>query len=92
MAHDGGDPRGEFCQTLVAIDVVFGWTEPRAVPNKARRWVAEQLEGIREALPFPLLGLDSDNGAEFIDAHLLHWCEDHEITFTRTRPHRKNDN
>lgn len=92
VAHDGGDARGEFCQTLVATDVVFGWTEPRAVPNKARRWVAEALEDIREALPFAVLGLDSDNGAEFINAHLLHWCERHEITFTRTRPHRKNDN
>lgn len=81
--------RGALCRMSPAT---FGWTEPRAVPNKARRWVAEALEGIREALPFAVLGLDSDNGAEFINAHLLHWCERHEITFTRARPHRKNDN
>jgi hypothetical protein len=49
------------------------------------------IDDIREALPFPLLGLDSDNGSEFINAHLLKYCGDHEVTFTRSRPYRKND-
>jgi hypothetical protein len=47
---------------------------------------------IAKTLPFPLRGLDSDNGAEFINAQLFAWCEENHITFTRSRPYRKNDN
>jgi len=64
VAHDGGDPRGEFCQTLTLTCVATGWTETRALRNKARRWVHEALVDITGALPFPLLGLDSDIQAE----------------------------
>ena len=92
VAHDGGDPRGEFCQTLDLVCVATGWTEPRALRNKAQRWVHEALVEITGSLPFPLRGLDSDNGAEFINAHLFAWCEEQQITFTRSRPYRKNDN
>jgi len=55
-------------------------------------WVFEAIEGIRERLAFELLGLDSDNGAEFINSHLYHYCVENKITFTRTRKYRKNDN
>jgi hypothetical protein len=54
--------------------------------------VSEALVEIAEVLPFPLLGLDSDNGSEFINKHLFAWCRDNAITFTRSRPYRKNDN
>ncbi len=91
VAHDGGDPRGEFCQTLDMTCVATGWTETRAVRNKAQRWVHEALVDAAR-LPFPLLGLDSDNGAEFINVQLFNWCTEHGITFTRSRPYRKNDN
>jgi hypothetical protein len=40
---------------------------------------------------FPLLGIDSDNGSEFINDHLLRWCISQQITFTRSRPANKND-
>lgn len=92
VAHDGGDPSGEFCQTLDLTCVATGWTEMRALRNKAQRWCFEALVDIEAAMPFPLLGLDSDNGSEFINAHLFTWCAEHEITFTRSRPQRKNDN
>jgi hypothetical protein len=92
VAHDGGSEAGEFCQTLDLTCVATGWTEMRALPRKARRWVLEALEDIREGLPFPILGLDSDNGSEFINVELFRWCEAEGITFTRTRPYRKNDN
>ena len=92
VAHDGGDPRGQFCQTLDLTCVATGWTETRALRNKAQRWVHDAIEDIERTLPFPLVGLDSDNGAEFINAQLLNWCEEHAITFTRSRPYRKNDN
>jgi hypothetical protein len=91
VGHDGGNGAGEFAHTLTLTDVATGWTEPRALRNKARRWVIEAIDDVRKMLPFRLLGLDSDNGAEFINHHLLHYCNEHEITFTRGRPYRKND-
>jgi hypothetical protein len=92
VAHDGGAPYGEFCQTLDLTCVATGWTEPRALQNKAQRWVHEAIDEIAADLPFPLLGLDSDNGSEFINMHLFRYCMDRDITFTRSRPYRKNDN
>jgi len=62
------------------------------VPNKAQVWVFEALQTIRARLPFPLRGLDSDNGSEFINNDLLRYCEQQRLTFTRARPYRKNDN
>jgi len=92
VGHDGGDPRGQFCQTLTLTDVLTGWTEVRSLPNKAQRWVHETLAELTGSLPFPLLGLDSDNGSEFINNNLFAWCVAEAVTFTRSRPYRKNDN
>jgi hypothetical protein len=92
VAHDGGNPGGDFCQTLDLTCINTGWTEMRAVRNKAQMWVFEALVDIRSTLPFPLLGLDSDNGSEFINDQLYRYCVQEEITFTRSRPYRKNDN
>jgi len=92
VGHDGGDASGEFIQTLDVTDVCTGWTETQAVRNKAQVWVFEALQDIRGCLPFELLGIDSDNGAEFINNHLFRFCTDEKITFTRTRSYRKNDN
>ncbi len=92
VAHDGGLALGDYCQTLDLTDVCTGWTETEAVPNKAQVWVFEAIQTIRQRLPFPLLGLDSDNGSEFINHDLLRYCQQQRITFTRARPYRKNDN
>jgi hypothetical protein len=92
VGHDGGVVAGEYCQTLMLTDVASGWCEPKALRNKAQRWVQEALTEISGELPFTLLGLDSDNGSEFINHHILAFCEDRDITFTRSRPYRKNDN
>lgn len=92
VAHDGGDARGQYCQTLTLTDVATGWTECRALKNKANRWVQEALAEVAPKLPFPLLGLDSDNGSEFINHVLFEWCTEREVSFTRSRPWRKNDN
>ena len=91
VSHEGGDPSGDFAHTLDLTDIHTGWTETKAVKNKAQVWVFEALEEIIERLPFKLLGLDSDNGSEFINAHLLRFCKQEKITFTRARPYRKND-
>ncbi len=92
VGHDGGILRGDFLYTLDVTDVNTGWTETRAVRNKAQIWVFNALTHIRRRLPFDLLGIDSDNGSEFINGHLMRYCEKEKITFTRSRPYRKNDN
>src|SRR5215510_1314333 len=92
VAHDGGDIYGEYLFTLDVTDVCTGWTETMAVRNKAQVAVFEALLEIRQRLPFDLLGIDSDNGGEFINNHLLRYCLKEKITFTRARDYRKNDN
>jgi hypothetical protein len=85
VGHEGGNSRGEFAFTLTVTDIATGWVENRAVRNKAQRWVFEALVDIRAHLPFPLRGIDSDNGSEFINHHLLRYCTEQQITFTRSR-------
>ncbi len=92
VGHDGGDPSGDFAQTLNVTDIATGWTEAQAVKNKAQRWVFEAITDMRVRFPFDILGIDSDNGAEFINNHLYRYCKEEKITFTRARSSRKNDN
>jgi len=92
VGHDGGDASGEFAYTLNLTDVCTGWAEMQAVKNRAQRWTFEALLDIEGRLPFRLIGLDSDNDSAFINAHLLRYCNLRQITFTRSRPQRKNDN
>jgi len=91
VGHEGGNSCGEFAFTLTVTDIATGWVENRAVRNKAQKWVFEALVDIRAHLPFPLRGIDSDNGSEFINHHLLRWCTAEKITFTRLRSGNKND-
>jgi len=91
VGHDGGLAHGDFCQTLDVTDVASGWTETQAVINKAQVWVFEALQHIRALLPFALKGIDSDNGSEFINDHLLRYTRQEHITFTRGRAWKKND-
>ncbi len=90
--HDGGIAKGDFAWTLNWTDVKVQWTEQVAVFNKAQVHVFAGIERIRARLPYPLLGLDSDSGSEFINAHLYRYCIEEQITFTRSRAGRKNDN
>src|SRR5262245_5569531 len=92
VAHDGGDANGEYLYTLDVTDVCTAWTETMGVRNKSQLAVFEALVEIRGRLPFDLLGIDSDNGSEFINNHLLRYCLKEQITFTRARNYRKNDN
>ena len=77
--------------TLTVTDIATGWTENRSVPNKAAKCVLAALKDIADKMPFPILGVDSDNGAEFINVYLFRWCQGRKITFTRARPGNKND-
>jgi hypothetical protein len=92
VGHEGGNSAGKFCQTFTVTDIATGWTETQAVRTKAAGRVRDAVDDIAAALPFPLLGIDSDNGSEFINESLLAYCVEHEITFTRSRPSHKNDN
>lgn len=91
VGHEGGNAVGEHCYTLTVTDIATGWTENRSLRNKARKWVVEALADIGRVMPFPIIGVDSDNGNEFINYHLLEWCEQRQITFTRSRPGNSND-
>ena len=92
VSHSGNSASGEFCYSLNLTDIFTGWTETRAVLGRGQRAVQEALEAIRQALPFPLRGIDSDNGSEFIHEHLYRYCRGRAIQFTRGRPYKKDDN
>ncbi len=91
VGREGGNSSGEFCFTLTVTDIFTGWTINRSVKNKAAIWVFEAIEYVIGQFPFPILGIDSDNGSEFINHHLFDYCTEHEITFTRSRSGNKND-
>jgi hypothetical protein len=92
VSHDGGFAQDEYAFTLSLTDVATCWSEFRALRNKARKWTLAALQSILDGFPVPLRGLDSDNGAEFINWHLKDWCDVNHITFTRGRQYHKNDN
>jgi len=91
VAHCGGTSSGDFAYTLTMTDIHTGWTELIGLPNRSQITVEAGIEAIRKRLPFVLRGIDSDNGAEFINHCLKRYCDSHSITFTRCRPYKKND-
>ena len=92
VAHCGDTTEGQYLNTLCAVDIATGWVACRAVLGKGQQRVGGAIHHIGQSLPFPLLGLDSDNGSEFINHHLFAYCQQKSITFTRARPYKKNDN
>ena len=91
VGHDGGNNSGDYVQSLNFVDIATCWDSTAACKNKAQVHVFRALEAIVARFPFAVLGIDSDNGSEFINAHMLKYCTDNEITFTRSRAHKKND-
>ncbi len=92
VSHSGNSGAGEFAHSLNITDLHTTWTESRALLGKGQAAVQQALDEIEGVLPFPLLGLDSDNGSEFINWHLKGWCEQKQIQLTRGRPYKKDDN
>ncbi len=92
VSHSGNSASGEFAHTLNVTDIHTTWTESRAVLGRGEEAVQRALNEIATTLPFPLLGVDSDNGSEFINWHLKGWCEQKQIQLTRGRPYKKDDN
>ena len=91
VAHCGETTEGQFVNTLTCVDISTGWTECLAVLTRNKQTVFEAIKTMRARLPFALLGIDSDNGSEFINDLLFHYCQYQKITFTRSRPYHKND-
>lgn len=91
VAHDGGNSSGDYIQSLNFTDIATCWDVTAACKNKAQVHVFKALRAIISRFPFIVLGIDSDNGSEFINAHLLSYCLKNEITFTRSRAYKKND-
>ena len=77
--------------TLTITHVATGWTVNRSVPNKAAIHVVAAIKHASKLFAFPILGIDSDNGSEFINSHLYDYCVANKITFTGGRPGNKND-
>lgn len=96
VSHSGASGAGEFLYTLDCVDIATGWVERQAVMGKGQHGIVEALRQIEQRLPFRLRGLDSDNGSEFINAHLFNYCQqrpkDQSVQFTRSRPYKKDDN
>lgn len=92
VSHSGSASEGEFLHSLNQIDIHTTWVETRAVLGKAQHRVKEAMDEMRLALPFKLLGIDSDNGSEFINDHLYRYCQGLGIQFTRGRAYKKDDN
>lgn len=91
VAHCYDSVAGVYLHTLTATDVSTGWTECLALSQKTQAAVSSAITDLRQRLPFPLLGIDSDNGSEFINDTLHRYCLGEQITFTRCRPYHKND-
>jgi hypothetical protein len=91
VGHGGESTSGEYLHSLVLTDIATQWTECVALPNRGEAAVCTAIAATRALLPVPLLGLDSDNGGEFINHLLFRYCGREKITFTRCRPYKKND-
>jgi len=92
VPHCGGSSQGEFICSLNLTDISTGWVETAAVMGKGQAGVLNAIEKISLRVPFKILGIDSDNGSEFINYHLLSYCQQQGIQFTRSRPYKKDDN
>ena len=92
VSHSGPSYDGLFAYTLDMTDIHTTWVERRAVLGKSQQEITRAIDDIRKNLPFPLLGIDADNGSEFINDCLYAYCKKHKIQFTRGRPYKKDDN
>ena len=91
VLHCGESAKGDYLHTLNVVDIATAWCEPVVLPNRSQEAVKKGLEKIRNRLPFPLLGIDSDNDRAFLNGLLIDYCDANDISFTRCRPYKKND-
>jgi len=92
VAHCGDSASGDFINTLQFVDLKTTWTERKALMGKSQKATFKAITSIEKQLPFTLRGIDSDNGSEFINWHLVNYCKENNISFTRSRSYMKKDN
>ena len=94
VALCGGSTAGEYVWMLDGVDYATTWVEVRAIWGRGQVGTLAALQDIEAGLPFPLLGLDSDNGGEFLNYHVLRWLQKRArpVFMTRSRPFKKDDN
>lgn len=94
VALCGGNAAGDYVWMLDAVDYATTWVSTRAMWNRGQEGTLRALADLEEHLPFPLLGLDSDNGGEFLNYHVLAWLQKRPrpVFMTRSRPYKKDDN
>ncbi|MGH7106770.1 MAG: ISNCY family transposase, partial [Acetobacteraceae bacterium] len=91
VAHSGPTAKGSFVQTLTLTDIATGWTECAPLLVREQTLLAEVLSGMRQRMPFLLLGFDTDNDSVFMNETIRSYCAETGLVFTRCRPYRKND-
>jgi len=91
VGHYGWSVEGSYLHTLVLTDIATAWTEFLPLLHRSQHAVTNALDHVRPVIPFPVLGLDTDNGSEFLNNELISYCEQWKITFTRGRAYKKND-
>jgi len=91
VGHCGGSGSGEFLYTLNMTDVLSGWTVLGAMKGRGERGTVQAIKSASEYIPFAVKGMDSDNDSSFINYHMVKYCRDNQITFTRSREYKKND-
>ena len=94
VALCGGSTSGEYVWMVDGVDYATGWVEVRGMWGRGQAGTLAALRDMEERLPFPLLGLDSDNGGEFLNHHVMAWLQkrDKPVFMTRSRPYKKDDN
>jgi len=92
VEHCGSSAAGDFLNTVSTVEIASGWWEGEAVCSKSQERVFTAIQAIRARAPFPWRGIDSDNGGEFVNHLLYHYCQREGLSFTRSRPYHKNDN
>jgi len=94
VALCGGSVAGEFVWMVDAVDYATTWVEVRPMWGRGQHGTLGALQDIETHLPFALLGLDSDNGGEFLNHHVLRWLQKRRrpVFMTRSRPNKKDDN
>jgi transposase InsO family protein len=92
VEHNGGSSQGHYAYTLSVVDIVTGYSRRRAVLGRGQLAVFQALQWVIDDWPMVPWGLHSDNGSEFMSGHLTCFCKERNLSFTRSRPYKKNDN
>jgi hypothetical protein len=92
VEHNGGNSSGHFAYTLSVVDVVTYWSRRKAVLGRGQRGVHQALSELLQEWPYPIWGLHSDNGTEFLNDMIVRFAQGLGLKFSRSRPYKKNDN